>query len=354
MREKSEYIAFAVAELHHRGLLSVRAAVTAPVTAPAARPDGVSVILRGSPGVGKSSILRHLAGVTAAGGSAITLSGSELGTSVPLGAFLPLLDADALRTPAADTGQRRDRLDAGPVELLSIADAARRAARNADLLVVDDVHLLDPASAGLIHQLASAGTAVLLAARRDEPLPAALEALWRNGGIRPVEIEPFTERETAALLQSMLSGLIDAGLARAMFDVSAGNALYLRELIRAGLDQRAIVCRRDVWVLDGSLPVAGNLTALLRQRFAGADDEVKFAAELVAVMDTLHLLWAQRRSRQEHLRRCIRWSPAPRSSEPPRAAAHCGGECFCAQRRSRRVPIGGSSPCPLPPAVPPG
>lgn len=276
----------------------------------ALRADGLGVILRGSPGVGKSSILRHIASdVTTAGGTAIVLSGSELGTSVPLGAFLPLLDAATLGvhrpggTSAPGTsapGQSAPSQSgptpssAAPLDLLTIADAARRTAKTADLLVVDDAHLLDPASAGLVHQLASAGTAVLLAARRNEPLAAAIDALWRAGGIRPVEIEAFTEEETAALLQSMLSGLVDGGLVRATFEASAGNALYIRELLGAGLDQRVVVRRRGVWVLRAPLPVADNLTALLQERFAGAEDEVKFAAELVAVMDSLRLSWAER------------------------------------------------------------
>jgi len=260
----------------------------------ALRADGCGVILRGSPGVGKSSILRHVARELAtAGGTAIALSGSVLGASVPLGAFLPLFDSDVFRA-AARSGRQGAQSDAAPLELLTIADAARRSAQHADVLVVDDAHLLDPASAGLVHQLAWAGTPVLLAARRNEQLPAAIDALWTSGAIRPVEIEPFTEPETAALLRSVLSGLVDGGLARAMFDVSAGNALYLRELIRAGREHHAIVRRRDVWVLRGPLPIAGNLSALLRERFAAAADDVKFAAEVVAVMDSLRLVWAER------------------------------------------------------------
>lgn len=47
--------------------------------------------------------------------------------------------------------------------------------------MVDDAHLLDDATATLVHQLASSGAAVVpLTVRLGEPTPDAILALWKD------------------------------------------------------------------------------------------------------------------------------------------------------------------------------
>ncbi|WP_158022608.1 ATP-binding protein [Mycolicibacterium gilvum] len=70
--------------------------------------------------------------------------------------------------------------------------AARDQLGDGRLLVVDDAHLLDPLSAALVYQLAAEGAVHLLvtASVADAPVPAEVTALWRDGLLARVDVQP--------------------------------------------------------------------------------------------------------------------------------------------------------------------
>src|SRR5262245_37218648 len=105
------------------------------------------VVVAGPAGVGKTRLAGEIAQLAAARGCAVEwVRATRSAASIPLGAFAPLL-------PAADLPEG--------VELLARArDAlAERASGSRLVLCVDDGHLLDDASAVLVHQLVAAGEA---------------------------------------------------------------------------------------------------------------------------------------------------------------------------------------------------
>ena len=58
---------------------------------------------------------------------------------------------------------------------------AERAGGRRLVLCVDDGHLLDDASAALVHQLVAAGEAfAVVTLRSGEPVPDAVRALWKD------------------------------------------------------------------------------------------------------------------------------------------------------------------------------
>lgn len=133
-------------------------------------------MVAGAAGVGKTRLLREALGAAerrVAAGAWVTAT--RAAASIPFGAVAHLL------APVPGDGEGRLTL------LRSAAYAlAERAGGRPYVLAVDDAHLLDEASATLVHQLAGGGIAsVLLALRAGEPAPDAITALWAQWTLEP-------------------------------------------------------------------------------------------------------------------------------------------------------------------------
>src|SRR5690606_31655833 len=125
---------------------------------------------------------------------------------LPFGAVAPLLHAAAPAGSAVD-----DRLD---VLRRSVAAFSERAGARDLLLFVDDAHLLDDASATLVHQVAATGAATVLATvTAGEPAPDAVVALWKDGLAERVEISGLAAEAIERLLAATLGGPVDPATA---------------------------------------------------------------------------------------------------------------------------------------------
>jgi hypothetical protein len=113
------------------------------------------VDLVGEPGVGTTHLAREVCGAVEAGGRVEWILATESGAGVPLGA--------AVHLPPAD------RLDDDRESVFRAIGQTLLQARDAGLVLVgvDDAHLLDDATAGLVHQLATAGTITVTATLRS-------------------------------------------------------------------------------------------------------------------------------------------------------------------------------------------
>ncbi|MFG2602816.1 LuxR C-terminal-related transcriptional regulator [Streptomyces sp. NPDC048514] len=134
------------------------------------------------------------------------------------------------------------------------------------LLVVDDAHLLDEASAALVHQLAAHGRTRLLVAAADEgPAPGAVSRLWTGELLPRLALAPLPREDTARLLAA--AGLEPLTAAR-LHHVCRGDLRLLRDLVTA-LDasgRLAPVPGTGERAWRGPLPV----TPAVRERFAPA------------------------------------------------------------------------------------
>src|SRR5205085_7434955 len=100
----------------------------------------------------------------------------------------------------------------GLLDLLrGITDKLVTRARGGRLLIgVDDAHLLDAASATLVHQLAATGRAfVLLTLRTGEAVPDPITALWKEGVAERLEVQALSEVQTGELVADVLGGHVD-------------------------------------------------------------------------------------------------------------------------------------------------
>ena len=166
-------------------------------TALLTRREASGVVVTGAAGVGKTRLATEVVRAAEdAGYASVRVTATEAGRAIPLGPFAHLLPAEA------DTA-------ATLLQLLRLARAAITDGSDgrAVVLLVDDAHLLDPASATLVQQLAaSAGAAVVVTVRAGEPVPDAIVALWKDHGCEYVELQPLSLEETGFLVESLVGG----------------------------------------------------------------------------------------------------------------------------------------------------
>ncbi|MDQ1065946.1 LuxR family transcriptional regulator AbsR2 [Streptomyces canus] len=134
------------------------------------------------------------------------------------------------------------------------------------LLLVDDAHLLDDASAALVHQLAVHGrTRLLVVATDGARAPGAISRLWTGELLPRLALEPLPREETAQLLAAGVGGL-EALTVNRLYRMCRGDLRLLRELVDAVCEQGlpARVPDSTEWEWRGPVPV----TATVRERTA--------------------------------------------------------------------------------------
>jgi DNA-binding CsgD family transcriptional regulator len=232
------------------------------------------VVITGLAGVGKTRLAVEVSQLATARGCTVAwVRATRSAASIPLGAFAPLLPAAAERLPEG-------------VELLARARQAlaERAAGSRLVLCVDDGQLLDDASAALVHQLVAAGeTFAAVTVRRDEPVPDALRALWKDELCLVLELGELSRAEADGLLAAGLGGPIDGRSANALWELTRGNPLFLRELARHGVDRGLLTEDGGVWRWRGKVEAGTRLAELVDLRIDGVGPGARGLLELVAV-----------------------------------------------------------------------
>ncbi|GGW46593.1 LuxR C-terminal-related transcriptional regulator [Streptomyces caelestis] len=171
-----------------------------------------------------------------------SLAGARRGIVVtgPAGCGKTRLVTEAIRgtdcARAAGTPESRAIPFAAFAHLLPEAVTLHRAVQllsGVRTLVVDDAHLLDDASAALVHQLAVHGrTRLLVVATDGTPVPGAISRL-RTGELLPcLGLERLPEEETARLLAAG-AGPLEPLTVNRLRRLSQGDLRLLRDLLGA-------------------------------------------------------------------------------------------------------------------------
>jgi len=228
------------------------------------------VVLVGAAGVGKTTLART---VTASLRSQVCwVACTESSRSIPLGALAHLVSPSTSRDPIALMASARE----------SLVDHGET------VVGVDDAQLLDQLSATLLHQIAVDRAGRILATiRSGEPVPDAVTALWKDGYLQRLELQPFTKEQSIALVESVLGGTLEGLSADIMWESSGGNPLFLRHLVEGSLDAGTLTRVNDVWQLRGQAVVPSGLAALLQSRLDEAGSEVVNALKLLALCEPL-------------------------------------------------------------------
>jgi DNA-binding CsgD family transcriptional regulator len=260
------------------------------------RPDRTGVVIIGPAGVGKTRLLTEcLERGRHHGFAVVRARASSVATDIPFGALAALLPAEATR--------------GGGMDALAGARTVLRetAGERPLLLAVDDAHLLDDASALLVHQLAIDLTAfVALTVRSGEPVPDPITSLWKDDLADRIEVGTLERVDVDELLVKVLGGPVDPATETIIWQRSAGNALYLRELVVGALDAGTLTCDDGLWRLrrDASLPP--RLVDVVQDRLRHLDDDTRAALSFVAFGEPVGVLLLERivdETTLEHLER---------------------------------------------------
>ncbi|MGH3781960.1 MAG: LuxR C-terminal-related transcriptional regulator [Pseudonocardiaceae bacterium] len=240
------------------------------------RRDGpAGVVLAGPAGVGKTRLAREaLAAAEQRGALTRWAVATASARTLPLGAFAATLGV---------VGPDPARLVRQASEALLVG-----AGRAGVVIGVDDAHLLDELSAVVVHQLVLRRAAsVVLTLRTGESAPDAVTALWKDGHLPRLELEPLSQEETATLVEARLGGPVDSAAARRLWSITRGNALYLRQLVDGEMEAGRLHQVAGVWRWSGELELSPGLVELVSARIGRLPEAQRDVVEVLAFGEPL-------------------------------------------------------------------
>jgi DNA-binding CsgD family transcriptional regulator len=236
--------------------------------------DAGAVIV-GEAGIGKSHAARAVARRLRTRGIAVEfVLATEAASTVPFGALAGLLDC----------------APEGAGDLLNVLRTTghRLASRGPLALIVDDAHRLDPASAALLLQLVTRHRVrVLATVRANSRAPDAVTSLWKDAGLVRVDLQPLTNDAAGDVARDLLGGPVERDTQRWLNATSAGNPLFLRELVRSGLDEGAFACEQGHWRRTRPIPPPRRLLDLLDERIEQLTRAQRRALALVVLAEPI-------------------------------------------------------------------
>jgi tetratricopeptide (TPR) repeat protein len=260
-------------------------------------------ILFGEPGIGKTRLADELASRAAARSFTVGWGRAwETGGAPAYWPWLeilgPLVEASADIPPRvtallerAPRAPRGDGTRADPArerfELFEAVGSFLRssAKRTPLLLIFDDLHAADAASLELLSFVARglrASRTAIVATYRDAesrlaPVADVLSRITREGSA--IALRPLSGADVAEIVRHDI-GHFDGPLAAALFDLTEGNPLFLRETLHAvatGSRITPLAAVRD-------MSVAGGVLAVVRSRLSGTDEGLRALLDVAAVL----------------------------------------------------------------------
>jgi len=246
-------------------------------------------VLAGPAGAGKTRLGHEALAIAARSGMVTTeVTASRSAAQLPFGAFAPLLPTGS-DGPEPGTAPPPGSVD-DLVDLLrrAVAGLAERADGQPLLLFVDDAHLLDDASATLVHQAATTGVATVVATvASGEAAPDPIVALWKDEVLPRIDVGPLVADDVGELLAGALGGPVDPASAGQFAERSAGNVLFLRELMVGALGSDDLHDEGGIWRLREDLSPSLRLVEIVEARLGELDDAERTLLELVAYGEPL-------------------------------------------------------------------
>lgn len=238
------------------------------------------VALVGSAGVGKTRLATRASELAAERGmTTVSVRATRSGSEIPFAALAPFFDQLGLPTE----------IDAGLFRSAAAAVDERRGDHRF-VLVVDDAQDLDDASSSLLDQLVDrGGTFVVLTVRLGERDAEAVLGMWKDEQILRIDVGLLADEALRTIATMAVGGPLDGATQQAIIAASAGNVLFLRELVLGAVESGALTCDLGLWRLSGSLAHSPRLVDLIQQRLAGLSEQEIEALELVALGDPVEL-----------------------------------------------------------------
>lgn len=247
----------------------------------------VGLVVEGEAGIGKSVLLE--AAVEQAAGRGFRVLGSraaEAEASWSLLAVGDLLDdvpeqaIDPLPEPqrnALDVVMRRAESDGRSVEQATVGAAfrgvlSRLASEGPVLLVLDDVHWVDEASAAVLgyvlRRLGDDPIAVVTTRRLPEPARLGLAGVLPEDAVVRLRLGPVSMGALRSILESRLPTQLTRSTLSRVHDASQGNPLFALEIVR-------VLEEVGVPPFGEPLPVPGDVQELIRRRVADLPERTR-------------------------------------------------------------------------------
>jgi DNA-binding CsgD family transcriptional regulator/tetratricopeptide (TPR) repeat protein len=241
------------------------------------------LVVRGGPGVGKSALLDYLAG-RAAGCRVVRAAGVESEMELAFAGLhqllSPVLDrADRLPVPQRDALRTAFGVSVGPVPnrfligLAVLGLVSEMAGERPLVCVVDDEQWLDRASAqalGFVARRLAAEPVGLVFAARDPGQELAV--------LPELVVEGLPEEDARALLESALTGPVDARVRDQIVAETRGNPLALLELPR-GLSPAQLA---GGFGLPGAVSLPGRIEESFRRQLDVLPEETRRLLQVAA------------------------------------------------------------------------
>ena len=254
------------------------------------------VLLGGEPGSGKSRLVREFAAGAAHAGALVLYGACDAVVRTPYGPFsqalerlVTVIDADELRAALGSSGGELvrllpdlpERLGALPAPIHADPDTERHrlhtvvtdlldrvSRRQPVVLVVEDGHWADTPTLLLLRHLAQApwtGRVLLFATFRDteadvpDGLAQTLADLRRSDDLVRLRLDGLSGEEVSEFVQRVAPRQADVPeLARAISELTGGNAFLVCELWRAALETGTIATGRGTLHVEGMLAALGT------------------------------------------------------------------------------------------------
>jgi predicted ATPase/class 3 adenylate cyclase len=166
------------------------------------------------------------------------------------------------------------------------------------VLILDDLHWVDPVSAELLFFLVTMVASVpilFVCAQRRQGADSPNDRLVRAQSLLPSQtvrliLERLTAVESDMLLNELLPGVnLPPDLRTAILERSEGNPYFIEEFVRMLIEEQHVQERGDAWELDPDLELAGfplptSLETLLRSRIDALPDDLKQVMQFASVM----------------------------------------------------------------------
>jgi DNA-binding CsgD family transcriptional regulator len=234
-----------------------------------------SVVVTGPSGVGRTRLAREgLRRAEASHRPTRWAAGTAAAGRVPLGALTHLLPAAEAATDPLLLLQRATRAVTGEAPDGSL------------VLGVDDVHLLDPLSITVLHHLAVTGAVTLVLTVRTDPVAAdPTTPLWKDGLVTRVELHPLARPDLDRLCAIVLDGDVETRTNEALWRLSQGAPLYLRELVAHGLQTGRLRADRGLWRWDGPVSLSERLRHIVLMQIGELSAAEWTGLEVVAAVE---------------------------------------------------------------------
>jgi class 3 adenylate cyclase len=279
------------------------------------------LLVAGEPGIGKTRFVAELCNRMAQAGASVVAGRCDEDIAA---AYRPWTEALEPLVAAMSTDELAEFSDAHGVGLALVVPVLRRrvpdlesvvpmdaqtlqgvvvdditaflalhAASGPLVVVLDDVHWIDASSLVLLRRIAAAapGDVSLIATYRDtdldrvHPLSAVLADLRRVDGVRRVALQGLDATDVEEYLTVAAGHALDADgmrLADAVHEGTAGNPLFVGEVLRHLSESGAIRRADDRWVGESGLALPEGLREVIGRRLTRLGDDVNIVLRVAA------------------------------------------------------------------------